>query len=217
MHGDSGLFRGFASALGAPSTAVAYPPEAECYETLVERATAALPQDPVVVVAESYSGPVGVLLAHRRPERVRALVLVATFARSPLPRWTWPLTQLMRFPVTGLAVRSALVGPTASGALVREVQDEVRQVPGEVLVSRAQQILETDVTSELARVEQPVLYLHASRDALLWGARSVVLEARPQTDTVALESPHLVLQREPEAAAAAIAGWLQESLDRPAS
>ena len=35
------------------------------------------------IIAESFSGPLGILLAHRFPEIVRRLTLVATFATSP--------------------------------------------------------------------------------------------------------------------------------------
>ena len=43
-----------------------------------------------VVVAESYSGPIGILYALRRQADVEALVLCASFVENPLPpslRW----------------------------------------------------------------------------------------------------------------------------------
>jgi pimeloyl-ACP methyl ester carboxylesterase len=44
-----------------------------------------LRQGEVVLVAESFAGPLGVLLAHRHPECIRALVMAASFVRAPLP------------------------------------------------------------------------------------------------------------------------------------
>ena len=38
----------------------------------------------VTLVAESFAGPLGVLLAHRHPARVRGLVMAATFVHAPL-------------------------------------------------------------------------------------------------------------------------------------
>jgi len=213
MHGDSGLFRRFRAELSvdAPVKAFAYPHRCESYELLAERVVSQLPRGRVVVIAESYSGPVGILVAAKAPERVRALVLTATFARSPLPLWTRPLTTLMRVPVSGLAVRSALVGPLAERGLVHWVKREIREVPAAVLEARARQILETDVEDVLAGLDCPVLYLHATRDLLLWQTKARILNARPETEVIDIDAAHLVLQAAPVEAAAAIQAWLSSA------
>lgn len=43
--------------------------------------------EPVTVVAESFSGPIAMRLAANPPPSLKAVVLVATFVRSPVPRW----------------------------------------------------------------------------------------------------------------------------------
>ena len=44
-----------------------------------------LPDGPFAIVAESFSGPICVRLTARHPDRVRGVVLVASFVRSPAP------------------------------------------------------------------------------------------------------------------------------------
>ena len=52
------------------------------YDALAERIT--IPSEPFAIVAESFSGPIGITLAARNLTHLRALVLVASFAQSPI-------------------------------------------------------------------------------------------------------------------------------------
>src|SRR5258706_6807633 len=42
----------------------------------------AIPDEPFAIVAESFSGPLAIRIAAKRPKHLRAVVLVATFIRS---------------------------------------------------------------------------------------------------------------------------------------
>jgi pimeloyl-ACP methyl ester carboxylesterase len=50
-------------------------------------------REPYVILAESFSGPLALEHAARKPEDLKALILCATFARNPLPR---PIQSLAR-------------------------------------------------------------------------------------------------------------------------
>ena len=52
----------------------------------------------VVLVAESFAGPLAVMLAHRHPARVRAVVLAASFVHNPLPVSALLANVLQRMP-----------------------------------------------------------------------------------------------------------------------
>ena len=70
MDGTSQLFEPLLAALPAtlPATAIAYPTHAPCgYDELLPLILAAIPPGPFVVVGESFSGPLAVMLAARRP------------------------------------------------------------------------------------------------------------------------------------------------------
>ena len=53
------------------------------------------------VIAESFSGPLGILLARKLPERVSRLTLVASFAKSPVTKLAafLPWSILFRLPL----------------------------------------------------------------------------------------------------------------------
>lgn len=83
-----GRFRGFKEALGGETDclALSYPPDVPLgYDALTTRAREALPRDTdYILVAESFSGPIAIRLAAERPPGLRALVLAASFCRSPV-------------------------------------------------------------------------------------------------------------------------------------
>ena len=89
MDGTGELFAPFIAALdGWPTTVISYPPDREMeYAGHEAHARARLPLDgDYVLLAESFSGPVGIALAASRPRGLRGLILCASFAVNPLPR-----------------------------------------------------------------------------------------------------------------------------------
>src|SRR4051794_30694541 len=100
MDGTGRLFARFARALEVyfETRVVAYPlDEALDYDALLARI--AIPSGPFVVVAESFSGPIGIALAAARHASMRALVLAGSFARSPWPQVPAWLSVLVRSPL----------------------------------------------------------------------------------------------------------------------
>jgi pimeloyl-ACP methyl ester carboxylesterase len=72
-----------------------------------------VPSGPFAIVAESFSGPLGILLASKHPMQVTGLVLVASFVRnpSPLARIAAALgRRFFRARPPSLALRWALLG-----------------------------------------------------------------------------------------------------------
>lgn len=74
---------------------VSYPMDANAdYEVLTQLALRAVPADgPLVLLGESFSGPVAIKLAVALGARVQALILCCSFARNPRPG----LRRLARF------------------------------------------------------------------------------------------------------------------------
>ena len=65
-----------------------------------------------VILGESFSGPLAVMLAAERPPGLRAVVLAATFVRRPRPLWVGvlPWRLLLRLKSPGLLFRWLLAG-----------------------------------------------------------------------------------------------------------
>ena len=130
MDGTGRLFDPLLHAL-PPNVAVQvlrYPPDQVLdYPALVERVWQQLPLDrPFVLLGESFSGPVAVSIAARRPSALLGLVLCSSFVRNPRSALAplspllkllplrhlpfWPMDALLLGGFSTASLRSALAG-----------------------------------------------------------------------------------------------------------
>lgn len=204
MDGTGELFRPLLAVLPATVTprVVRYPTERVVpYAGLVEEAGRQVGDDSdLLLVAESFSGPVALGLAARQPFRVKAVILVASFVCSPAPQWLRHLVTplVFRFTPPAAVLRRLMTGSDAPDDLVRAVRAAVRRVRPEVMAGRVKDVLSLDCSDALKRFPGPVLYLRPSRDALV-GASSLaaIRSARPDVQVRSVNGPHLLLQVRP--------------------
>lgn len=225
MDGTGHLLRPFVRALppGMEATVVAYPPHRLLgYGELLPLVEAAIPAaGPYALVAESFGGPLGILHAAKRPPRLRALVLSATFASNPLPavfRAAGLLARpaLFRIRPSERFVRKYLAGRDARPEVLDLAMSVAARIDPEVMAFRLRQVLAVDVEHALASVEVPVLYLQASRDRLV-GKRAMrrIAAGIPSMKTVVLDAHHLLLQTRPAEAAAEVIRFLRAAVFPP--
>jgi pimeloyl-[acyl-carrier protein] methyl ester esterase len=185
------------------------------YSDLVDALLPLLPPEPFALIAESFSGPLAILLANRCPQAC-AVVLCATFIRPPLPKL------LARFPdffwqkpPPLLLLRHIMTG--GDHGLACAVHDTVAPLDAVVLRARVAAALTTDVTEDLRRLTQPLLYLRAERDRLI-SARcaDAVRTARPSAQISSVDGPHLILQARPDESWRLIAPFLEHAFLRAA-
>lgn len=217
MDGTARLFQRFDAALRAQSTittqAIAYPAAPLDFAALEAFVRERLPRDrPFVLLAESFSGPLGAALRADPPPGMRALILCCSFVRNPRPLLA-PLRHLLAFvpfgTLPGFALRPALLAPYATPALQAELAAALAQVPPSVLRQRLRAVLETDVSRSFARGSLPVLYLRARHDRLVPPANAQqILRQAAGTQLVDIDAPHMLLQAAPAAAADAVAAFL---------
>src|SRR5579863_3225723 len=90
MDGTGELFAPLLRALGTSveTSVVRYPPDEPLgYAELLPRVRAELPQSgPFVLLGESFSGPLAIMLAGEAPAGLRGVMLSASFATNPV-RW----------------------------------------------------------------------------------------------------------------------------------
>jgi pimeloyl-[acyl-carrier protein] methyl ester esterase len=196
---------------------VSYPGDVPLgYEELLPRVLDALLDGPFALLGESFSGPLAVLAAACRPPGLEAVILCATFARSPhphVPRWCRHLVGpwvFWNFPVTG-RVRLFLGGrdTNALRSLAAEALPLVRPA---VWARRVRAAHMVDVRSELACCPVPVLCLRGRRDRIVVPAVSLrtIRRVNPAVRVAMVGSGHLLLQTRPAEAAAAIVSFLAD-------
>lgn len=213
MNGTGELLTEFAAALAPEfdATVVAYPRDAALdYAALTELAAASLPRDePFLLIAESFSGPIAIELAARKPGNLIGLVLCASFARAPQSRRSIWLRRLQSaVPVSKLPIAATmpmLMGRWSSPEWRRRVREAVRAVSDEAMRERLRAAASVDVVARIADIECPLLYLKASRDRLVSAdSWREIRELSRNAVCIEIEGPHFLLQAQPQACAAAI-------------
>ena len=153
------------------------------------------------LIAESFSGPLAILLADRHPDVVNHLVLVATFVTSPVPRIVTviPWSAVFRFPLPTVVARHFLVGKRKE--LVSSLQQAVRTQSCRTLARRVRSVLTIDVTKQFEQLTCAITYIRPTRDRLV-PARSAGQISRLNKRVVVeeIDGPHLILQTEPQQA-----------------
>jgi pimeloyl-ACP methyl ester carboxylesterase len=205
LDGTGKLFEPFIAHApsGASCSVVSYPVNEElAYPDCADLVMANfIPEEPFVIVAESFSGPVAVLVASTRPSALAAVVLCNTFVF----RASWrgfsllPWAFLFRLPLTQFSVGLHLTGFKHASRLVEAIRAANAPVLPGVRASRLRSALSVDVRDQLAGLSVPVVYLRGIHDRLIFsGCVRHVVSARPITTVVRVPGPHLLLQVEPE-------------------
>jgi pimeloyl-[acyl-carrier protein] methyl ester esterase len=198
-----------------PAQVVSYPPrEPLGYAGLLPLVEAAGAEGgEFVVVGESFSGPLALMLAARCPPGLRGVVLCASFVRCPLPLPEWWLEVLppwlFRFRPQRL-ISWVLLGRHRRGELARLLGEALCSVSGEAMAARARAVVGVDARAELRACPVPVLYLRAREDRVVRvGCWRTVRMERPDAEMVEMSGPHLLLQAVPSQAAAVIVSFCE--------
>lgn len=185
---------------------IAYPLDQQWgYAQLLDFIRPQLPQAPYVLLAESFSGPLGIMLASEQPVQLKALVLCCTFGRNPLPAIKGLASAVDKLPWNELVHHWTalwLQGRFASAQLSALLEAALTMVPEHVIKHRAKQTLQVDVLDKFSRLTLPLMYLQAQQDRLIWAFNaSTLLQHNPAMKLVRLDAPHFLLQAIPELAA----------------
>jgi pimeloyl-[acyl-carrier protein] methyl ester esterase len=165
------------------------------------------------VLGWSFSGPLALMLAAKEPKRTRGVILCASFVRSPLPILPW-LRFAMVAPVVNLVRLARRIPAVFPGAWTEQFRRDRAltwaRVPARVLAARARAILALDARTCLRECPRPVLYLAGSSDSIVprRNADQIVRESR-SAKIVTIDGPHLAMYTNPDAAAGAIAAFMQ--------
>jgi pimeloyl-ACP methyl ester carboxylesterase len=218
LDGTGDLFASFVVAFGGVDTQIiSYPPDRSMnYAEHEAHVRERLPNDgDYMLLAESFSGPVGIAIAASAPAGLKGLILCCSFASNPVPVFG-PLGGLISmFPA--MKIPPALMAPFLYGghgtpALRRAHAQAMAKVSATTLRARVSAILAADCSALLSRVQVPMLYMQANADRLVpRSALRKIERIRPDIQVVEFDAPHFLLQTQPELAAASAASFINKA------
>jgi pimeloyl-[acyl-carrier protein] methyl ester esterase len=188
------------------------------YATCLGIVRAQLPEEPYVLLGESFSGPIAISLAAEAeaPTRLRGVILVSTFAGNPRPRLSIirPLLPYLPFHGSGVSLwlsRFLVLGRWITPDIRVLHAQILAQVPAETIRRRLEAVADCDVHPALARIRVPILCLVPRHDRLIPTAamRSIRRHA-PAAQVAELDAPHCLLQCAPRQAAEKIHGFISD-------
>jgi pimeloyl-ACP methyl ester carboxylesterase len=218
LDGSGALFQRLADVLSTDArvTVASYPADAKMqYDDYVQYARTIISNRRVVLLGESFSGPVAIKIAGERPYQIIGLVLASTFLASPWPSWIVRTVAALDLRFIPRAVKNfALMGSYRDRQLSDDVWAVVDALPRGVVAARLRDVAGVNVRTELESLRCPVLVLHGKAD---WLVSRITLDLQSaKADNFQFEfmpGPHMLLQTRPVQAAQQIKKFLQ-SLSR---
>jgi len=172
-------------------------------------------QEDIIVIAESFSGPVAIALVGSGQLKAKCLILCSTFARSPRPvllkvlRYL-PLELLARLPFPRFVLKHVIEGGEEATDLFLAMWHRVKAlVPAKILVHRLKVINRVDVRGWLPKVNIPCCYIQATSDRCVpTSSLFDFIELVPDLRVKRIRGPHFILQAQPQASLAAIQNFV---------
>jgi pimeloyl-[acyl-carrier protein] methyl ester esterase len=224
LDGTGKLFAEFLKVmdLDISTVVVAYPKDVPMnYDELDALVTAALPTDrPFVLLGESFSGPLAIRIAARRPASLAGLILCVTFASNPYPwagTWALPLAKFLPLKALPRWVRAPLMWGSASpNRAPRQSERAMAGVSAAVVRRRIAALLAVDETKALVNISAPTLVLCATRDRVVSkAATSAIMHGIAHARRVDIDGPHLLMQTCAQECAAAVLAFMRQGLKQP--
>lgn len=217
FDGTGILFEPFLRSLpaGVVAQVVIYPTDRVCSaDEFAQIALAVLPKsEPYVLIAESCSGPIALKISIMHPLPPVAIVLCASFATCPVSRGLIAMLDfcgglLCRFRLPRWAVKRYLLAG-ASDEVLSLFYTAINSMPPRVLASRFGVLRAFDASFAPRSINQPMLYLQATRDRIVAAQNGHLIQQRyPHVRMERIDSPHLILQSQPQAAARAVSAFV---------
>lgn len=213
LDGTGRLVQDFAQELGNDYEVevVSYPVRLTTYPDISAWLRSRLPHDDYAIVAESFSGPLAIEIGKLNSKAMKALILVATFARSPRKVSPILLNALRLFPyLADFYARASLpfvVGRSTPQGFLASYRSALRELALPTLIGRLQAVLQVDVRNMLAGIEAPTAYIRATKDRLI--STEISSDFRQHCALFeSIDAPHFVLQTKPREAASIVRDFL---------
>ena len=185
------------------------------YRSLTNYVEQQLPDEPVILLAESFSGPIGMELLQNQKADIKAIIFVASFLSPPRYPFLFlapvlPLKLMLKLPFSDAFQRMLLLGRQEDDRLLNLFRSAVSGVPSATIRARLKAI--RSLRSTPARIHIPALYIQATNDFLV--PKNKIRDFQKSLvnlETTIVEGPHFLLQANPRRCADAISTFVTEN------
>ena len=187
------------------------------YRELANYVRAHIGAQPVVLLGESFSGPIAIRLAAELPQHVKGLILAATFITSPWPRWMVKAAATAKPSAVPRGwIDAVLRGSSNDPELAAEIADVMAHFAPNVRAARLREVAGADARADLQRVSCPILALHGRNDWLVPKSGIVrAMRTKPGAVMKLIGGPHMLLQCNAAGAAREIETFLTSIIGTP--
>ena len=172
------------------------------YPSITKQIKAKLPLEDFILVAESFSGPIGAELARSNIPNMKGVIFVASFLSSPNKRLIelarlLPLRVLSHLPFFRYFYKSLFLGTRASDELVNLFQATLDSLPMSLINSRLKTM--HSLVSSQQKSNIPAAYIQASRDKLVSANKISEFQlCFSDLNIKVVDGPHFILQPNPK-------------------
>ncbi|MFO1494436.1 MAG: alpha/beta fold hydrolase [Lysobacterales bacterium] len=219
MDGTGVFLDGLVSELGdfCEITVVRYPPDRPLgYDELVSVALEFIPEGrAVVLLGESFGGPLALKLANLRAAEVRAVILVASFARylKGRLRSLVPLVRVAPFFAPPASFLRWLLANGRRFAGDSKLRSTLSSLSANAVRRRLASVFEIDARGELGALQVPVLCLRATGDRVVPASAADEIVATAWLGSIVdVPGPHFLLQCETQSCARVIKNFVRRTV-----
>jgi pimeloyl-[acyl-carrier protein] methyl ester esterase len=194
---------------------IGFPNRKMTYDDMIVYAEQKIPRDqPLVILGESYSGPVALALVNRNRHDIRGMILCSTFIKKPhsfiVGKTKYmPLTWMFSRPMPELVGRLLIGEWNMPIEFLRRLWASSMIIDGEVMAHRVRQLSKSDNFPEPQAPDLPVLIMEAADDRLLSPKNgNIMLRAIPHAVYKKIKGPHLLLQLRPKECAKTVLAFI---------
>lgn len=181
------------------------------YEDLLPIVIDVLPKnEPFILLGESFSGPLSILVAATQPQGLIGIILCASFITCPqhlIPKWFEKFIFSILFRTSSIIVK---VSSFFDWNYSEEFKLAISKVKPEVFAHRVKEVIKVNVVAELVTCRLPILYLQGKNDFLVPSSNfDKIKKIKPDIQFAQLETSHMVLQSKPYEAARLINKFIE--------
>ncbi len=219
MDGTGELFNDFLSHYDGDSIIIPLPQSGEqSYQALALYILSKLPDEPHIILAESFSGGLIPLLLKSKQPHIKGLIFVASFISAPKPVFIslallLPIKFLAKLPGASLIYKSFFLGFSASNKVLNQFKAVLLKVPEAILKQRLRAIRSLSFSdNELSSFS--CCYIRAKQDLLVPESKMrEINKIFSQCQNYSVDGAHFILQAKAEETALLVSDIVREFVE----